>query len=314
MTVYGPDVTEALEPYANQFDDLRFEDRDPIIDLNAINPLSQLRERWQNTSNTESEHHLSTAANTNDAAYLEAKEHGQYVPGYESQVGQGVRIPNMPTGDSEVRWGYYETDSNNDIRNGYLFGADSNGLFVAHYRAGSEEQRVYQDKWNADILDGSDDAEVNPSGKNLDISDGVICQIEYVYYGYGPVKMQFMLDGVGGEEAVIIDAHVFTFEEQTSIENTNIPIRQGIVSGGTNNDALDVYVGGRQYSVIGKRSSNARRNSHYVDEVTGIDDTKWYPAMSLRIKDGSDVGSADFRHMLAELKSVAVTNGAAGMR
>lgn len=90
MGIYGPGVTEAIEPYANQFDDIEVQQRTPIIDLNAINPLSELRENWQNTTSEASEHNLSTAASTDEIAYLETEAHGQYTAGYEAQVGIGV--------------------------------------------------------------------------------------------------------------------------------------------------------------------------------------------------------------------------------
>lgn len=51
-----------LSRYATQFNELQTEEHEVVLDHNAIHPLSELREDWQNTSNTPSEHQLTTAA------------------------------------------------------------------------------------------------------------------------------------------------------------------------------------------------------------------------------------------------------------
>lgn len=289
-----------LSTYATQFDELETASRTPVIDLNAINPLSKLRETWQNTSDTNSEHHLSTTADTDDTAWLETDEHGQYSAGYMVESGVGIRIPSLPTGDSVMRWGYYDVDTNGDPVNGFYFGADADGVFVAYARSGNVT-RIYQDDWNRDKLG---DYSLNPSDRTLDLSDGIVCQIDFSYYGYGPIEFKFLADDDDDDQygsADLVTAHVLTVPNSTSTENTNLPLRQEIVSGGTSNDALDLFVGGRQFTVVGKRSSNRRTTGHYLNEVTGIDDTKWYHAISFKIKDGTDIGSIDFSHVLAQV-------------
>lgn len=310
MTVYGPDIESALSRYSNELDDLSTTEREPIIDLNAINYLSEFRERWQNASDTQTEHQLSTAAGTNDLAYLETSERGQYVSGYEAQIGIGTRIPSLPTGDSEIRWGYYEVDANDDPLNGFYFGADSTDIFVAFARGGVVE-KVYRDNWNQDVLDGSGIEQTNPSEDELSLSDGHIFQIEFTYYGYGPVKFSILMDDVEGsdrESSRLIEVHKTTFSGQTSIEQTNLPIRQDIASGGTSNDALDIFVGGRQFSLLGSYTTNNRENGHYRDTLTGIDDTQWYPAISVQVKDGTDIGSKDFTHIISEVFGFTASN------
>jgi len=293
-----------LDKYSNQFSELTVEERTSIIDLNAINPLSPLREVWQNTTTTQTEHKLSTAENTNDVAYLKTTERGQYTPGYQVQAGQGIRIPSKPTGDSTIRWGYYTVDSNGEPIDGYYFGVDSTDVFVARVRDGVTE-KVYKDNWNRDILDGNggDGPGPNPSDVTLDLSDGLVFQIEFVYYGYGTVEMQILVDEMSTDEhssSEIVTAHVFQPDGETSITNTNLPIRQDIVSGGTNNDAFEMYVGGRQFSIIGEPTTNNRKRRVGVDALS-VDDTQWYPAISVQVKDGSGGanGDIDFRHVLS---------------
>ena len=49
----------AFDRHSTQFDEIEVAERSQIIDLNAINPLSQLREDWSNASITPSEHLIS---------------------------------------------------------------------------------------------------------------------------------------------------------------------------------------------------------------------------------------------------------------
>lgn len=294
MTVYGPDITAAFEEYSTQFDDLKVQERNPIVDLNAINPLSELREEWQNVTTDATEHNLSTSASTDEIAYLETGSRGQYTAGYEAQAGIGVRIPTNPSKDEVIRWGYYTTDANQDPVDGWYFGVDKDGLFVCEVSNGTKDI-VRQQSWSVDVADGDGDADENPSGFDISLSKGNIFQIEFVYYGYGPVNMEILTDD--GK----VRLHQFTHDGTTSVTNTNLPLNAQIDNGSTNSDALDFYVGGRQFSIIGQESTNNRRAGHYLDSISGIDDTKWYAAISFKLKDGTDIGSIDFSHVLCDV-------------
>lgn len=293
MTVYGPDVTEAMETYSSQFDDLKVGQRRINVDLNAINPLSKQREKWQNATSDETEHRLSTAASTNEVSYLRTKSRGQYVAGYEGQAGMGVRIPTLPSKDETMRWGYYTVDSSEEPLNGWYFGADSSGLFVCEVRNGTKD-KVYQENWNRNIANGDEDAADNPTGFTFDPSKGNIFQIQFVYYGYGPVTME-VLSSSGK-----VTLHKFIHDGSTSVENTNLPLQAQIDNNSTNSDALDLYVGGRQFSIIGQETSTRRRVLHRLDSLA-VDDTKWHAAISLKLKDGTDIGSIDFKHVLGRV-------------
>lgn len=305
-----------LSVYANQFNELQVEERETIIDLNAIHPISELRSDSQNATDTSSEHRLSTTANTDDTAYLQTDERGEYTAGYQVQAGTGMRIPSNPTGDSTIRWGYYEVDSNGDPTDGFYFGVDSTGIFVAKARAG-DIKRVYQNDqgnggWNGDPLDGSGKSDVT-----LDLSDGSVFQIEFVYYGYGSIEMQVLVgesDTKRGHTSTVVNVHTFNPTGETSIENTNLPLREEIASGGTTNDSLDAFVGGRQFSVIGERTENARRTGHYYDEQAGVDDTKWYHLVSFKLKDGTDIGSINFTKVLCEVDGFEIDTDSTAYR
>lgn len=305
-----------LRDYATHFNEIRSEDSETIIDLNAINQLSQLREKWQNTTNTRSEHKLSTVANTNDHAYVRTKERGQYTAGFMAGMGMGARIPSLPTGDSEMRWGYYNVDDAGAPWNGFYFGADSEGVFVARASDGNVN-KVYQENWNRNTFQS--DNPPNPANSGLDLADGFVFHIDFTYYGYGPIEMKILTDD-GVEDtygaAELANAHVFHVDGQTSTKNTNLPIQAEIVSNGTSNDALDLFLGGRQFSVVGSRTTNNRFSGHYRADLSAVDDTAWYPAISFKLKDGtSNLGSGvDFSHVLGEISNFSATSDANSYR
>lgn len=55
-----------LSVYTTHFDELATEEHELVLDVNAIYPLSNLRDDYQNVVDTPSEYHLSTTANTDD--------------------------------------------------------------------------------------------------------------------------------------------------------------------------------------------------------------------------------------------------------
>lgn len=290
-----------LSQYATHFDELQTEEKEVIFDLNAINPLSELREVWQNTSNTASEHHLSITADSNQKAFLETEAHGEYSAGFMAQAGIGARVPAQPTGDGVLRWGYYEVDANDDPLNGFYFGADSTGVFVARADGGDVE-KVYQDSWNRDKLG---EGALNPSDRTFDTGDGHVFQIDFTYYGYGPIEMNILLDDDDDDQfgsADLVTCHVFNVSGDTTTKNTNVPVRADIDTVDASHDALDLFIGGRQFAVIGSRSPQSRTTWHYLDELAAVDDTKWHHAISFKLKDGTDIGSTDFTHILGEIR------------
>lgn len=301
-----------LTQYATHLDDITTEGHETIVDINGINPLSELRETWQNVTHVQSERKLSTVADTNDKADLTTVQRGQYTAGFSCQAGIGVRVPSEPTGDSVMRWGYYSEDSNGDPLDGFYFGVDSTGIFVCRVDDGQKE-KVYQKSWNRDKLDGQ--YSLNPSDRTVDISDGLVFRIDFTYYGYGPIEMKILLDDDDSDNygaSDLVTAHVFHVKGGASTNNTNLPIKSVIESNGNTNDALDLFVGGRQFSVVGNQTSNIRKASHYLDGPLSVDDTKWYAAITFKIKDGSDnIGSGrDYSHVLGRTEEFSVDTDA----
>lgn len=298
-----------LDKYASHFDELQTAERSAIFDLNAINPLSELRETWENAVNTPSEHQLTVGAGTGDDAFLRTEPRGEYSAGFMCQAGIGARIPSAPDDDTTLRWGYYDTDDTGDPLNGFYFGADAQGVFVARADDGAVE-RVYQDSWNRDKLGKG---ALNPSDREFDIGDGHVFQIDFTYYGYGPIEMKILLDDDDDDQfgaAQLVTCHTFHVSGNTTTENTNLPICAEVVTESGTNDAHDLFIGGRQFAVVGKESPRERTTWHYRDELAAVDDTQWYHAMSFQLKDGTDIGSTDYTHILSHIQEFTVDTDA----
>jgi len=112
---------------------------------------------------------------------LRTKARGRYAPGVTAEVGVGIRTTERPTGNQIWRVGVFNGSD------GLYFGEDSNGVFVARERSNTEKDKIYQENWNLDVLDGSNNDD-NPSNYTLDLNEGVIFRIVYAWYGYGQIQ------------------------------------------------------------------------------------------------------------------------------
>lgn len=275
------DVTDPgnISRYATQFNDLATVERQQYININSSQGLSVLRDvqDMQNGGHAEAhpstgEIHLSTGAQTDSYSSLETARWGQYTPGYIGEVGMGARLPQQPTGDAEIKWGYF------DDKDGFYFGYDSTGLFVAFLRNGSEERRVYRDNWN-----GREPNDVD--GVNFQPSDGAIFQINYAWYGYGAIQFSIISSQTDEPQTNVV-VHTFATEGQTSITNPNQPI-QARIDNNTTSTSIDAYIGGRQYSILGKVTDQFRISSQTVTDVA-VDNGAWTHVASIRRKTTDD--------------------------
>ena len=151
-------------------------------------------------------------------------------------------MPVAPTGSQVVRWGVY------DDQNGLFFGQNvANGIFVAIRRAGVDTI-IPQTSWNVDPLDGT-----GPSGATLSLSKGNIFQIVFTWYGYGVIEFRVVIPDPTTLAQEVITVHRFSPTGETSLADPNLPVRAEISNGGTAT-ALNLFVGGRQYSILGNYS------------------------------------------------------------
>ena len=175
ITHQGYLVTRSSED--SMFNDVVMVERNNLIELKSnVNVISTLRDLTTEVDGSVTagggEYTLATTATANANVKLLSAEIGRYQPGYAAECGIGVRAPDTMTGEMEQRWGYYDDDD------GFYFGKDATGTFIAYKRAGGAVTKVYQANWNADNMDGNN-TEANPSGQTLIVTNGNIFQIRF---------------------------------------------------------------------------------------------------------------------------------------
>lgn len=249
-----------IDNFKSQFGEQIFVQRTPIIELNSSYGLSQLRniETVTNSgsiSNGPGYIILSTGTTTNSISHLDSAEIGRYVPGYSAELGFGVRILTVPTGDSQYIIGGVDSSENN----GFYFSYDSSGVSVVRLKNGVEENKIYQNQWNIDKLDGT-----GRSRELLNMTKGNIFQINFTWYGYGQITFgiigQERRTGLNNQE--FIPCHSLRVNDDISTASPNFRIHVESKNNSTTQDLI-CHVGGRQYSIIGKYIPKYRFTSDF---------------------------------------------------
>lgn len=250
--------------------------RTPIIELNSSYGLSALRDRQNftgggNASSTEGEIVLNTSTTPSSTSKVDSAEVGRYVPGYAAEIGIGIRMPSAPVGNQIARFGGLGQDDDN----GLYFGRDSTGYFTAILRNGVET-KTYQSDWSVDKLDGLGD-----SGFNLLTSTGNIFQVNFTWYGYGAIE--FGIVGTVAGKQRFIPCHTVSGFNQTSIVSPNLRVFAEVNNGGDSTN-LQLFLGGRQYSIIGRYLPKFRFTGNFRGSVATT--TTVRPLISFRRKAG----------------------------
>lgn len=286
----------------SQFNRLITSPRSPLIELKSTYGISSLRDSiikndTANISNDGTEFNLSTGTGSTGKAILDSAERGRYIPGATCQAGIGVRTPlNQSLLDNqEIKWGYF------DDNNGFLFGQDTTGTFIAIKRSGTIVNKVYQENWNGDKLDGT-----GPSKFTLDLTNGNIYQITYTWYGYGTVEFQIVM----GEEnknnvQTLITVHRFRPTEETSVSDPNLPIRAEVSNNGTENNDISLLVGGRQYSIFSNYNPNIRITSEYRT-LESVSNTTFVPTVTFKRKNEFPSSSGRANSVSVKLESIDI--------
>jgi len=264
-------VTRPIVPIS-QFGELITTERTPIIELNSSYGTSLLRDVIETTNSgsvtsSSGEIKISTGATANSKAHFDSAEAGRCTPGYGAEIKVGFRVPTLPTGNQYAQWGGHDVTENNGI----FFGVDATGLYTAINKGGTVT-KTYQSSWNIDQLDGT-----GPSGITADLSKGNIWRIIYTWCGqivWGKVATI-------NNQQQFVPCHYVVPEGSPSIESPNLYIFTEVLNGG---DAVnfDAYVGGRQYSIVGRYRPKFRYTS---DLRTGVStSTSILPIVSFRNK------------------------------
>jgi len=281
---------------SSQFNELRVSRKFPIVELTSVYGVSVLRDVVATTgagtvTNTSTEYSINTTASGADSAILESAMRGRYEPGFAGEAGMGVRIPILPTGNQIAQWGLF------DVQNGAYFGTTSTNIFVAIRRAGVDTI-FNQSSWNVDKLDGA-----GPSGAILTLSKGNIFQIVFTWYGYGVIEFRVVIPDPITLAQEVITVNRYTPTAQTSFVDPNLPLRAEINNTGTAS-SFNLFVGGRQYSIIGKYDPTFRVTSERrsISNVT----TTLTPVISFTRKTVFPAGSARSNSVEVDLEEINI--------
>lgn len=224
--------------------------RTPVIELNSSYGTTVLRDLTEVTGSGaivtgNGTVDISTGATASSTATLSSAEVGRYVPGASAQIGIGAIVVTQPTGNQFALWGGTGEDDLNRLQ----FGYDATGVFTSVVKDGVETERTYQPDWNLDPLDGTGQGDYV-----LDVSAGVIFQIEFTWYGFGEVRfgvVGYVIRNDGSRQQRFIPCHSYKPSGDVSISTPNLRVFTSVDNGGDATD-LSMRVGGRQYSIIGE--------------------------------------------------------------
>lgn len=270
-----------IESYS-VFNEKRVSNRKVLFSLSSVYPLSVFRDVWTaGVSHTGDEYLIGPGEQ------LESARLGIYVPGYTANVGVGFRFDY--TAGAEAEWGYF------DDNDGFLFRYTTlNGLEAVVLRNGSDNEVVDMANFSNDPLDGTGPSGLNFKDNPEQFNDGYVFEIDFTWYGYGPILFKIIDKKVNGRVPRSHIVHVEDIPQNTSIANPNLPIRVKN-TGGVGN----CHVSGRQYSIIGEVEFPERATGYTVPNLVTVG-TSWTPILSFRRKAGEDVYSlaTDFIHFL----------------
>jgi hypothetical protein len=269
ITIVGSEST--------QFGEVKTAARTPLIELNSSYGQSLIRDvvtlaGTGTVTDGAGEIIISTGATASSSSLMRSAEIGRYVPGYAAEVGIGMRFPAAPTGEQVAEWGGRSADGTN----GFIWGYDVTGLYIARLDGGVIKDKTYQADWNLDKMDGT-----GKSGINLDMADGNIFQINFTWYGYGQIVWQLVttVNGLQAPRSV----HQLKVLGEPSIEDPNLAVFAEVSNGATTSN-FTADVGGRQYSIIGEYRPAYRFAGEYRAPVATS--TTAVPTITFKAKTG----------------------------
>lgn len=247
------------------FQDSTVVDRENQFDLSSEYQLSEQNDittAGVTHDATESEYRIRANGSTES---LESVDVFRYIPGYIAEVGTAIRIPEAPTGDQEVRWGYWDGSS------GAYFGWDSDGVFVETQRDGTRQGKTYEADWNGESV-----ADIEQQ-----FADGMVTRLILALYNFGHVRYQlFTRDDTGRIEPKNVHRDAPT--GSTTLTEQNNPIRVEVDNSSGSSD-FDVFVADRQASLRGEFVPNQRLKGEQLTSVS-LNGTTWTPILTLRKK------------------------------
>lgn len=265
------EVESIASDTATAYGDLTVVDRDARISISADVPQSE--QRTDDTAGVtrlpdESVYRLRANASTEST---ETVKQLQYSPGYTGETGIAIQVPTAPTGDQEVRWGYWNgTD-------GAYFGYDATGVFVEAIRNGTRGGKIRPDEWTG-RAGGSDGTSIKKRVEQR-LQSGAITRQQLSLYNFGQVGFEVFGRDAEANELAAERIHNYGVDGETTLSRQNNPLRVEV----DNPDAsdFDVFVADRQATIRGQFTSADRVKGQPVEDVSV---STWTPILSARIK------------------------------
>jgi hypothetical protein len=96
----------------------------------------------------------------------------------------------------------------------------------------------------------------------IDFLKGNIFHIDFTWYGYGAILFSVIgINNLNNQYKILL--HRYDTNGKTSTNNPHLPISVQLQSDNSSTENKNVYIGGRQYSLIGKYNPTLRFNSFY---------------------------------------------------
>lgn len=276
--------------YTDTIQSSRVVEQTPIIDLKSFHGITAANKTSTSgtasvscTVGTDSEIKLSINGG-GDSAFIRSSKRGYYIAGMVSEVGIATRVPVPLDSGNVLKYGYFDED------NGYYFKLVGTQLNVGVMYNGSEIL-VPNSGFNKNKLDGSES-----NGITLDLAKGNIFRIDFTWYGFGRVTFG-VLQTDSSDTQKFFPLHVYNTYGHTSCRNPYLPIN---IQFSSNGSAVlrDVYIAGRQYSILGKSLHNESRKM-YIERGVTSSDTNTNALFSLRHKTNYKTCSVQIKKIYA---------------
>lgn len=261
------------------FDEVNTVSRTPIFEIVPTKGTSAIRDITTivgsaGITTASAELHMTTGTTAGSSIENRSAARGRYMSGFGGQIGIGFRLDSSTasaiSGTADVKWGYFTDDD------GFGFGKDSGGLYTFVLRDGVQTDKTYSTSWNFDTLDGN-----GPSGLTWNGLRGNIYHINFSWYGYGGIFFVIIdIDPITKQQREFL-VHQYRPDSDTSVEYPNLPINVKVDNGDQSTN-LGVFVGGRQFSVIGPFNPDNRIVSEYM--FNKGTDTTMRPIISFQSK------------------------------
>src|SRR6476620_3168910 len=264
QTIDNQDV-DVSNTYQDLLESARVVEQTPIIDLKSFHGITKenrtsITGTATVTSSSEVDAEIQLNINgTTAACSLRSAERGFYNAGLVSECGIAIRIPVSLDTTQELKFGYF------DDNNGYYFKLVGESLKVGIMYNGTETL-IERSNFNKNRLDGTGVAE-----PELDLAKGNIFRIAFTWYGFGNITFGAVQTDMIHEQR-FVPMHTYTTNGNTSCGNPYLPINIKLSSNGSTLNR-SIYVGGRQYCILGKPIDNTYKNMFYISnsQVTTTD-------------------------------------------